>query len=219
MRCLNKKVKLIFSVEHAKNTIPKDFSYLFRGNDEILKSHRGYDIGVLSLAKKISKYFNTQLFYGKYSRLLIDLNRSENHKKIFSEFTDALDRKSKNEIIEKFYVPYRNSVEKKIDYFIKRKYFVIHISFHSFTPVLNGKTRNFDIGLLFDPAREYEYKICSGFKKKFLSINNIVKIYFNKPYRGTTDGFTSYLRKKFKSDFYAGIELEINQKHFTNKKI
>jgi len=35
----------------------------------------------------------------------------------------------------------------------------------------------------------------------------------NYPYAGKNDGFTTYLRRRFPSDAYLGIELEINQKH------
>jgi hypothetical protein len=35
----------------------------------------------------------------------------------------------------------------------------------------------------------------------------------NYPYQGTSDGFTTHLRKKFPDSQYVGIELEVNQKH------
>jgi hypothetical protein len=37
----------------------------------------------------------------------------------------------------------------------------------------------------------------------------------NYPYRGTADGFTTYLRRQLSSSPYLGIELEINQRHVT----
>jgi hypothetical protein len=37
-------------------------------------------------------------------------------------------------------------------------------------------------------------------------------IEFNKPYAGIDDGFTTYLRAKFKDAEYSGIEIEISQK-------
>jgi hypothetical protein len=33
----------------------------------------------------------------------------------------------------------------------------------------------------------------------------------NYPYRGTADGFTTYLRRQFSARKYLGIELEVNQ--------
>ena len=38
-----------------------------------------------------------------------------------------------------------------------------------------------------------------------------LRIRRNYPYLGKTDGFTSFLRKKYSAKFYAGIEIEINQ--------
>jgi hypothetical protein len=35
----------------------------------------------------------------------------------------------------------------------------------------------------------------------------------NYPYRGTADGFTVYLRHRFPSAAYLGIEIEVNQTH------
>jgi hypothetical protein len=33
----------------------------------------------------------------------------------------------------------------------------------------------------------------------------------NRPYRGTSDGLTTHLRRRFAAKDYAGIELELNQ--------
>ena len=38
----------------------------------------------------------------------------------------------------------------------------------------------------------------------------------NYPYRGTSDGLTRYLRKRYADRDYCGIELEVNQKHVGN---
>jgi hypothetical protein len=41
-----------------------------------------------------------------------------------------------------------------------------------------------------------------------------MKVRFNYPYKGTSDGLTTTLRKKFGPQ-YVGIEIEINQKFFS----
>jgi hypothetical protein len=35
----------------------------------------------------------------------------------------------------------------------------------------------------------------------------------NYPYRGTSDGLVTYLRRRHGDRAYAGVELEVNQKH------
>ena len=63
-----------------------------------------------------------------------------------------------------------------------------------------------------DTKRIYNEKIfCASFKNEILAINPTLKVRSNYPYLGRADGFTTYLRKQFKSD-YLGIEIEINQK-------
>jgi hypothetical protein len=41
---------------------------------------------------------------------------------------------------------------------------------------------------------------------------------FNEPYKGTDDGFTTYLRQKFRDTEYLGIEVEVNQKYLNTEK-
>ena len=93
---------------------------------------------------------------------------------------------------------------------------VLHISVHSFTPILNGVERDVDIGLLFDPARRLESRFCENIKQQLDSTFPSYRTQFNKPYLGIDDGFTSYLRTKFNDSEYAGIEVEISQNLVSN---
>ena len=54
------------------------------------------------------------------------------------------------------------------------------------------------------------------FKEEILAIDKNLRIRFNYPYLGISDGFTSYLRKKFNQKNYVGIELEVNQKFLSD---
>src|SRR5690606_18603701 len=107
-----------------------------------------------------------------------------------------------------YYKPYRTKVENCIADLINRNNKVVHISFHSFTPELNGVIRKADIGLLFDPKSSFEKHFCINWKAEINRLNNLYKVRFNYPYLGIADGFTSYLRKKYGSQNYCGIELE-----------
>ena len=86
---------------------------------------------------------------------------------------------------------------------------VLHLSIHSFTPELDGIVRNTDIGLLFDPIRKTEKKFCKKWKAE-IKQGSSLRVRNNYPYKGTADGFTTFLRKQF-PEKYRGIELEINQ--------
>lgn len=207
-------MKLILTCEHGGNDIPKEFIQYFKNHLDILKTHRGFDLGALDLFNSL-KPFAAYSNYSKTSRLLIELNRSLHHKNLFSEYSKKLQKSQKTKLIQEYYYTYRNAVEEVIKNTISTNQLVLHISIHSFTPVLNGIERRCDIGLLYDPSRDKEKNFCSKIKKEILIQDSQLKVRFNYPYLGKADGFTSYLRRQFLNN-YIGIEIEVNQKFVEN---
>ncbi len=203
-------MKVIFSCEHGGNTIPEKYQRLFVNAEDTLNSHRGLDYGTLDLFKYCESLSDFSIS-NTISRLLIEVNRSIHHPKLFSEFTSSLSIADKSKIIHEFYNPYRDAIEAEILKLITKGEEIVHISFHSFTPNLNDTVRRTDIGLLYDPSKTSEKTICKKWKELLVTELPDFKIRFNYPYLGKADGFTTYLRKKFPYNYY-GIELEINQK-------
>jgi len=214
----SRKLKIIISCEHGGNQIPEDLKKILKIPEAVLNSHEGLDIGALDLAKYLADYFDLDdFFYAETSRLVIELNRSEHHPKLFSRFSKKyLTQDNKINLISNFYRPYRSNIENIIFNLIKQNYLIIHLSVHSFTPVLNHKIRDLDIGLLYDPRNKYEQDFCKVWQKELEKLN--FKTRRNYPYQGASDGLTSYLRKIFKNN-YLGIELETNQDLWQEKNI
>ncbi|TWT58273.1 N-formylglutamate amidohydrolase [Thalassoglobus neptunius] len=202
---------LIISCEHGGNEIPEEFRSHFSGAEEILETHRGLDLGALDIAKKIARALQAPIHFSTTSRLLIDLNRSPDHPDLFSQWSRRLTEPQKAKLITQNYANYRQKIETSIRErtILKR---VIHLSIHSFTPVWNSVQRSTDIGLLFDPDRQFEVDACALWKKLIIAEFPELTVDDNRPYLGTDDGLTTYLRTQFSNSIYAGIELEINQK-------
>lgn len=203
--------KILLTCEHAGYDIPEEYRPLFRDTELILKSHRGWDPGALELAEYLSGKWNAPLISCSFSRLLIEPNRSEHHHQLYSEFTRFADYEIKKNLLEEYYRPYR---EKIVDTVRKSKSDsgrLVHVSVHTFTPILHGKTRDFDIGLLYDPGRLNEKQIAAGWKT---GLSKHFRVRMNQPYKGTSDGLTTALRKDFPDEQYIGIELEVNQKYY-----
>ncbi|MFI2743874.1 N-formylglutamate amidohydrolase [Zhouia sp. PK063] len=205
-------MKWVFTCEHGGNKIPTDYQYLFKNKQELLNTHRGFDIGALQVFNAVTHLSD---FYKSEtnSRLFIELNRSLHHPNLFSSITKPLSKTEKQQIIAQHYKPYRNAVYQQIKNYIQQNETVLHISFHSFTPVLNGNLRNADVGILYDASRNEEKVFANAFKKTLKTTNTTLKIRFNYPYLGKADGFTTFLRSKFTTK-YMGIELEVNQHFF-----
>ena len=179
----------------------------------MLQSHRGMDRGALELAKGLAVKINAPLFASATSRLFVDLNRSLHHRHLFSEFTRHCDPELKKTILENYYYPYRTKLEDEIRKILARGRTVIHLSVHSFTPKLGKELRRADVGLLYDPQRQGERDLCRKLQGILKKTSAHLSVRRNYPYRGTADGFTTYLRKKYDGSKYIGIEIEINQKH------
>ena len=209
-------MKLVLTCEHAGNFIPEEYRIFF-AEKKVLQTHRGYDPGALDLFENLAPLADFQN-HNLVSRLLVEVNRSLHHKDLFSEFSGSLSEKQKKGILNSIFLPYRNSVEDAIKNFIAEKEEVLHLSVHSFTPVLDEQVRNADIGLLYDPSRVQEKMLAQRIKKGLIEKNPNYRIRYNYPYLGISDGFTTYLRKIF-PEHYSGIELEINQKFVTNNKM
>ena len=149
------KPYLIITCEHAGNYVPDDYKYLFESHDHALNSHRGFDIGSLNLTMFVTRQIQVPVFVYPYTRLLIEVNRSVGNKKLFSEFTNYLSDIKKKDLINNYYLSYRCNVQRQLENAVAMLTggnFVLHISMHTFTPVLDGKIRTADIGILYDPA-------------------------------------------------------------------
>lgn len=203
--------KFIFSCEHGGYEIPELYQSYFTGQKAVLQSHRGWDKGALEIGKYISRRADSKLISNSISRLLIECNRTLGHQDLFSEFSEKMPDEIKEKLIEEYYLPYRNQIERKIEQHLHHNHQVIHLSFHSFTPVLNGETRKTEIGILFDPENQLEQEYAEAWKASIDEKMDSWRVKFNYPYKGTDDGLTTYFRGKYKEN-YAGLELEVNTK-------
>lgn len=201
----------VVTCEHGGNAIPAEYGPYFAGLQDLLGTHRGHDPGALPFAQELSSALRAPLVASTTSRLLVDLNRSVGHRRLFHESIARAPRALRTEIVAKYHRPYRERVERLVADAIARGHRVVHVSSHSFTPVLDGRTRDADVGMLYDPSRPPELERCLRWRSALLDLSPGLRVRRNYPYRGSGDGLTSHLRKLHGAKSYLGIELEINQ--------
>ncbi len=204
---------ILITCEHGGNRIPAKYRPLFRKHRSLLQSHRGFDPGALALARDFAAAFHAELVYSTTSRLLVELNRSPNHPRLFSEVAKALAPEERKRVLERYYFPYREWVESQVKLSVEKGERVLHVSCHSFTPRLDGVERRADVGLLYDPRRPREAEFCTTWRRDLKLADPRLVVRRNYPYRGYADGLTTFLRKRYRDTAYAGIELEVNQKY------
>jgi len=204
---------LVITCEHGGNQIPTLYRDLFYAHQALLDSHRGFDPGALIMARALATAFVAPLVASTVSRLLVDLNRSVGHPRLHYEAIRDAPTELRQRILKHYYRPYRTQAEHWVSQAIADHGHVIHLSSHSFTPELDGKVRNADIGLLYDPARPGEVDLCERWKATLNVCAPNLKVRRNYPYAGKGDGLTAWFRRRLSPGAYVGIELEINQKH------
>lgn len=208
---MDSRSEFLITCEHGGNRIPAPYRDSFAVHAALLQGHRGFDPGALAMARDLARQLGAPLLTSTVSRLLVDLNRSHGHPRLHAECIRQLPAESRRQILEQHYLPYRSKAEAIIAAAVKNGRRVIHLSSHSFTPVLNGVVRTADVGLLYDPTRAGEAALCKEWFACLKARDPGLRVRRNYPYTGKSDGFTAWLRRRFPADAYLGIELEINQ--------
>ena len=209
------EIRTIVSCEHGGNRVPGPYRYLFVGQQPILDGHRGWDPGALLVARYLSKALGASLHASRISRLLVDLNRSPHHPSLFSPSVRSLPSSTRKDILDRYYWPYRRALAAEIRDGVDDGQAVLHLAIHTFTPVLEGEVRPLEMGILYDPSRARERAFAREWKRaleaRISGTAAGTRIRFNQPYRGVSDGISTWLRRTFEEDLYIGIEVELSQ--------
>ena len=191
--------------------MPPALRALFVGAEERLHSHEGWDLGALRLAKRLGRALDVPVVASQTSRLVVDLNRSLSHPRLFSSITKGLRPEERRELLDAHYRPLREGFAAEVERRVAMGEAVLHLSVHSFTPVLAGRTREVDLGLLYDPGRRPEAELARCWVEGLRGGLAGLRVRRNAPYRGRGDGHTSALRRRFDERDYMGFEIELNQ--------
>lgn len=205
------RIELLVTCEHGGNLVPDEYRELFRDAESALHSHRGFDAGALDVARALAGRLGARLIFAETTRLLVDLNRSPHHPKLFSEFSRRLGADARRQLLAGHYLPYRSEVEQAVAEAAAGAALVLHVSSHTFTPVLGDVVRKADVALLFDPSRALEKRMAALWREALCAAAPSWSVRRNYPYRGSADGLTAHLRRRFPPRRYAGLELEVNQ--------
>jgi predicted N-formylglutamate amidohydrolase len=203
--------ELLLTCEHAGNRIPEAYASLFRGAEDVLASHRGWDPGALTLARLLARRLRRPLLAVTWSRLLVEANRTPTNRRIWSRFTAGLPEEERERILARWWRPHRRAVEAAVAAGLARERRVVHVAVHSFTPELDGRVRNADIGFLYDSRRKREAELCRRWAALLHRLDPRLRVRYNYPYRGVADGLGTWLRRRHPQTRYLGVEIEINQ--------
>lgn len=171
--------------DHAGNKMPKSLGTLGLSTGD-RKKHVSWDPGTAEIAALLAKKLNAPAIMSTYSRLVFDLNRGRTSPEAMRETYDGiavpgnkkLSAAHKNARRREIFDAYHAAVEKQLMQMKKRKIAPFIIALHSFTPVMQGKKRPWQIGVLWDIDRKTAKKTIAAIKKQ----NPRLTVGDNKPY-------------------------------------
>jgi predicted N-formylglutamate amidohydrolase len=203
---------LVLTCEHASCAVPAEYDDL--GLDpEQLQGHIGWDIGARQVTEALASSFNATAVLAGVSRLLIDCNRDlADHDLIVSESHGTnvpgnrhLDGAERDRRSREFYTPYHEA----IDSVLAQKSASFLLSVHSFTPLLNGRERRFDVGVLFDAYSTQAERLGEALARGGLRVR------YNQPYSGL-DGLIFSVQLHGSRHHTPYLEIEINNRLLRN---
>jgi len=158
-RTLNETVEkpMLVVCDHASSRIPAALGDL--GLDPLtLSCHLSHDIGAGPVSEMVATALGVTGIFCGYSRLVIDCNRDLLDSGAFLAFGDGtvihgnrnLSKREKDRRVEAIYRPYHREIDAQIDRLQAASLDPLFISIHSFTPVMDGDSRPWQMGILWD---------------------------------------------------------------------
>jgi len=150
-------VPLLLVCDHASNRFPQSLGSMGLDYPDRV-SHMTLDIGAGAIAEVLADKLGATAVLSQYSRLIVDCNRELSDNSVFLENSEGIDipgnqnlsSSEKERRISEIYWPYHNAIEAQICRLRDQDINPLIISIHSFTPFMNGKDREWEMGVLWD---------------------------------------------------------------------
>lgn len=184
---------LLFVCDHASARLPDSYGTLGLPG-ETLSTHIAHDIGAATVARALADAFGAPAILARWSRLLIDLNRGEDDPTLVMKLSDgqliqgnaAADRAEIARRLDTFHRPYHRAIAELIVSLRAHGHLPSIISVHSFTPAWKGKTRPWEIGVLWDRDGRLARPLMETLRRAGFVVGD------NEPYSGELEGDCLY---------------------------
>ena len=176
---------ILLVCDHASCRFPKSLGDM--GLDPFARRcHLAVDIGAGPLTERLAEMLGVTAVIQNYSRLIVDCNRQLMDPGAFLEYGDGilvpgnrnLHQDEKDLRASALYWPYHVAINDQVERLSKAGPQPAFISIHSFTPVLNGESREWQMGILWDKDEETREIFLEGLRGSGYHVGD------NEPYSG-----------------------------------
>ncbi|EEX14501.1 N-formylglutamate amidohydrolase [Citreicella sp. SE45] len=150
------RTPLLLVCEHAGQAVPEALGRLGVSQAQ-LDEHIGWDIGAAGVTRRLAAMLDAPAVLQRYSRLVIDCNRPPEAPDSCPPVSDghvipgnaALDPEDRVKRVDEIFRPFQGAVATVL----ARPEIQATFSIHSYTPVMGGIRRAWDVGFLFRSDR------------------------------------------------------------------
>lgn len=150
------RTPLLLVCEHAGQAVPEALGRLGVSQAQ-LDEHIGWDIGAAEVTRRLAAMLDAPAVLQRYSRLVIDCNRPPEAPDSCPPVSDghvipgnaALDPEDRVKRVDEIFRPFQGAVATAL----ARPEIQATFSIHSYTPVMGGIRRAWDVGFLFRSDR------------------------------------------------------------------
>jgi predicted N-formylglutamate amidohydrolase len=144
---------ILIIADHASNAIPPELEPWGMAMAD-MQRHIAWDIGTADLALALAAQLNCPAIIAPWSRLVIDLNRDPDHPDLIPSISDGTVVPQNHMISDDertrrrraYFHPYHDFIAEEI----AANPPALILSLHSFTPVMQGVARPWQMGLLYN---------------------------------------------------------------------
>ena len=201
---------IVLLADHARRALPEEYGDLGLPAEEFHR-HIAYDIGVEQVTRRLAALTGAPAIMANFSRLLIDPNRGEDDPTLIRQLYDGtivpanypLSTQERARRLEKFYLPYHDAVAAMVASVAAASGAAPFIfSVHSFTPVMQGHVRPWQVGVLWDLDDRVARPLI-----EMLAKDRTLTVGDNEPYDGALRGDTMFKHAIVNGFAHALIEI------------
>ncbi|GAB4374887.1 MAG: N-formylglutamate amidohydrolase [Kiloniellaceae bacterium] len=180
--------------DHATRFIPRALKSL--GLDEAaLTRHIAWDIGIAEVTRHLARKLDAPAVLSHFSRLIVDPNRQLDNPTLMPEISDGtvvpgnrdLTEAERAARVETFFRPYHAAIAGQLDAMMAAGRTPVLISMHSFTPIMHGLQRPWQIGILWNRDPRLPKPLMARLRADGLTVGD------NEPYSGADGhGYTQH---------------------------
>jgi len=199
---------VLITCEHATQSMPEGWSWPEQ-DKWLIGTHWAYDIGARFLTLELAERMGAGAVLSRFSRMIVDPNRPEDSPTLFRETAEGrqvhlntthLTAAERTKRIDGLLRPYHAA----LDAAVRQSKAQTLLAMHSFTPIYEGKSRDFEVGVLCDLDEALAARLNAS-----LVAGGITAV-LNQPYSGKA-GLMYSVDRHARQHERASLELEIRQ--------